>query len=344
MTENWERAALAVRDAVLAEGKPGWGLLENKEDRMDGDKILNPVTLKWEPWNNQVFLKTQTEFARTAIRRVTLFDDGGAKDREIKGLKAWKTEMLAVESSWDEQAVGKELGLTLGQNIRANILPKIKELKTELANSNTAVCDRQKEVDGLKNAKDRMYRENIRLVGVIYDQAKELSSLKSSQDKPKFKIGDRVDIITPMERDKDLQVVRVSGKNYQLSKHVGTTATWYGEDELELSALKAQPASPWMPIETAPKDERRILGYTDEWRAVYPVKYSPNRPAPHWTSDDGAVQRPTHWTHLPPFPVEGDGFADWWATNRRDDVTFESTKDAAQHGWQAALATKGRHD
>lgn len=60
----------------------------------------------------------------------------------------------------------------------------------------------------------------------------------------------------------------------------------------------------WLPIETAPKDGRRILGWCPDWGANF-VKWSPGRPAPHWTVDSGAVTEsaPTHWQPLPPPPA-----------------------------------------
>jgi hypothetical protein len=50
---------------------------------------------------------------------------------ERDDLKRWKEEMLQVESEWDCQKVGKILGIGLGQSIRKNIEPKIRELIKE---------------------------------------------------------------------------------------------------------------------------------------------------------------------------------------------------------------------
>lgn len=47
------------------------------------------------------------------------------KDAEIERLRQWKEEMLAVEGSWDVQAVGKALRVPLGASIRQQILPSI---------------------------------------------------------------------------------------------------------------------------------------------------------------------------------------------------------------------------
>jgi hypothetical protein len=54
-------------------------------------------------------------------------------ERENASLRSWKESALAVEASWDCQAVGKALGLTLGAAIRPAILPGIVEMKAKLA-------------------------------------------------------------------------------------------------------------------------------------------------------------------------------------------------------------------
>ncbi len=40
----------------------------------------------------------------------------------------WKESMLKVESSWDSQGIAKLLGINLGEDIRANIEPKVRAL------------------------------------------------------------------------------------------------------------------------------------------------------------------------------------------------------------------------
>lgn len=52
-------------------------------------------------------------------------------ERERDELAKWKAEQTYVESQWDAQAVGKELGMTAGTDIRKNILPAIQQLKRE---------------------------------------------------------------------------------------------------------------------------------------------------------------------------------------------------------------------
>jgi uncharacterized protein YhaN len=50
-------------------------------------------------------------------------------EAQNRNFQQWKESMLRLESEWDEQAVGRALGMTLGQPIRRNILPKIEEPK-----------------------------------------------------------------------------------------------------------------------------------------------------------------------------------------------------------------------
>ena len=59
-------------------------------------------------------------------------------EREIAELRArvaefeaWKESALAIENLWDVQAVGREIGVDLGEPIRSQILPYIKRLKEE---------------------------------------------------------------------------------------------------------------------------------------------------------------------------------------------------------------------
>jgi hypothetical protein len=51
--------------------------------------------------------------------------------KEIEMLKAWKESSLAVESSWDVQAVAQEMGLPLGWPIHSQILPYIQRIRAE---------------------------------------------------------------------------------------------------------------------------------------------------------------------------------------------------------------------
>ncbi len=53
--------------------------------------------------------------------------------RLAKGRAAeeWKRQAMEVESHWDKQRVAKLLGIGLGENILANIEPKIIELQRQ---------------------------------------------------------------------------------------------------------------------------------------------------------------------------------------------------------------------
>lgn len=54
-------------------------------------------------------------------------------EREIQELQAWKQSALQVMNQTDLQAVGRELGLTLGTDVSPNILPGIQKLKERIA-------------------------------------------------------------------------------------------------------------------------------------------------------------------------------------------------------------------
>ena len=76
-----------------------------------------------------VYSPTADQFAFTVA---ILEAAPGLLDR-IESLSAWKAEQLAVEATWDVQAVGKAIGLPLGSNIRTHILPYIESLSKQLA-------------------------------------------------------------------------------------------------------------------------------------------------------------------------------------------------------------------
>ena len=68
-------------------------------------------------------------------------------------------------------------------------------------------------------------------------------------------------------------------------------------------------AGGWASVKDSPKvNNRRVIGWCREWADCFIVKWSPNRPAPHWTTDDGAVTiyAPTHWQPLPSAPNKVD--------------------------------------
>lgn len=52
--------------------------------------------------------------------------------QQIKDLKAWKRSAIKSLNMLDGQAIGAELGLSLGTQVIPNILPGIKRLKSEI--------------------------------------------------------------------------------------------------------------------------------------------------------------------------------------------------------------------
>lgn len=63
-------------------------------------------------------------------------------ERERDQLQRWKDEQMFVESQWDAQAVGRELGMIAGTDIRRNILPRIVRLKKERDEARAALSGR----------------------------------------------------------------------------------------------------------------------------------------------------------------------------------------------------------
>lgn len=78
-------------------------------------------------------------------------------EAEIAALQRWKDEALAVESTWDCQAVAKEIGIKLGGDIRKAILSWTREAKEEIADRADAekhllndIVEADKEISELK--------------------------------------------------------------------------------------------------------------------------------------------------------------------------------------------------
>lgn len=71
-------------------------------------------------------------FSRNNAR--LLIDEGLKLVEENARLEAWKREAIAVESTWDVQAVGKLIGTPLGGDIRAGVQPYIERLRELLGN------------------------------------------------------------------------------------------------------------------------------------------------------------------------------------------------------------------
>jgi len=73
----------------------------------------------------------------------------------------------------------------------------------------------------------------------------------------------------------------------------------------EVERLTDCKAGEWQPIETAPKDMTRVLGYVEEYIVVmWWFTYSNGRSC--WETVDGESEvDPTHWMPLPKPPQEG---------------------------------------
>jgi len=56
------------------------------------------------------------------------------EDDELEDLRRWKAEAMQVLASLDLQAIGNEIGLSLGTDIGPQILPYIRTLKTFIGN------------------------------------------------------------------------------------------------------------------------------------------------------------------------------------------------------------------
>jgi len=61
--------------------------------------------------------------------QTTLPPDIWSLAKERDDLLRWKSEAMQVMNDLNLQEIGKEMGLRLGANIAANILPYIRELK-----------------------------------------------------------------------------------------------------------------------------------------------------------------------------------------------------------------------
>jgi len=68
-----------------------------------------------------------------------LTDERDRLTLQLAELARWKEEQMQVESEWDPQIIGELLGLRIGDSIRKDIEPKIRELKRELAQATEAL-------------------------------------------------------------------------------------------------------------------------------------------------------------------------------------------------------------
>ena len=75
-------------------------------------------------------------------------------ERERDELLQWKKETLLVESQWDEQAVGRLLGLRLGDFIKPNIEPKLRQLIKERDEAREVASGLAKQAERLRKERN----------------------------------------------------------------------------------------------------------------------------------------------------------------------------------------------
>jgi len=94
-------------------------------------------------------------------------------------------------------------------------------------------------------------------------------------------------------------------------KTASDAPAWYSADEASAWAdgynacLAAQPQSPWQPIDTAPRDGRRILLCWDDSDTLSAHVELGKRKAFAWANTYGNpfAGEPTHWMPLPDSPI-----------------------------------------
>lgn len=84
-------------------------------------------------------------------------------------------------------------------------------------------------------------------------------------------------------------------------KCIGCGVDWVDrfKDESELRAT-VPPSVGWNPMETAPKDGRRVLAWCSEWTGPMSVQYYGD----YWSTEYGVLYKyqPTHWVPMPAPP------------------------------------------
>jgi hypothetical protein len=60
-------------------------------------------------------------------------------DDELEALRQWKESALEAEAQWDPQEIGRALGLTVGQDVRKELMPKIKHMTHLLKEAAAAI-------------------------------------------------------------------------------------------------------------------------------------------------------------------------------------------------------------
>ncbi len=312
MRETWTSKGknMSTENESLGQIKSGWRLLEVGEVRQPDDEYYSPSR-----WNKCLDFSPVAKETVPIRRRINL-PAGDGKD--------WRA-MSVTEICADNQ----------------NVMAYVSQLERANDAQNKAVSDafEQQKLDCGTLTKLVQEREAIR------KERDELSARLKHEDAVYCEC--RKQLSAANKRVEELQehldcMIRTNAGHMD---QVQIQFDKIKEQAKEIAQLKSQStepeASPWLPIDTAPMDGQRVIGYTDDWRAVFPIKYSPNRPAPHWTTDDGAVHNPTHWTPLPPLPKpEEDVRFKKWFTKEYLGVVDSTDYAIAKASWNAAIASQ----
>lgn len=80
---------------------------------------------------------------------------------ELEALQKWKEDMQAQEATWDEQAVGRELGIWIGHGtiIRAHILEAVRKVKAERDRAIDTAVRLEKDNDEIRNTASKLETE-----------------------------------------------------------------------------------------------------------------------------------------------------------------------------------------
>ena len=129
-----ERMADAIREAVAAQDKlwaDGNATLRHERDVAIAALKVEKEWVAGLTRDNGILIEAadRTKSGAMCMRLAGQLEQAR---NERDALAAWKESALAVEASWNCQAVGKLLGLPLGSDIRAGIEPGIRKLLARL--------------------------------------------------------------------------------------------------------------------------------------------------------------------------------------------------------------------
>jgi hypothetical protein len=127
--------------------------LEKAQQKVE---ILESAIEGWKK-SNATLKESKTNHKAELTRRCRLLDE---VTDERDALKKWKEEALAVESTWDIQAVRDVLGIGLGLRIHPEILPAIEKLKEK----HRAAEEKAQEMQMAAESYEMLYGEEIEKV------------------------------------------------------------------------------------------------------------------------------------------------------------------------------------